>query len=112
MANYQNVTPIQLGQAAITTSATVVYIVPSSALVYLKDIDICNTNSTPVTVNVYLVPSGSTASTSNALFYGAPIPGNSTLQWTGTQLLLTSQTVQVSASATGCTIIASGGQAV
>jgi len=112
MSNYQNVTPIQLGQAAITTSVATVYTVPSASVVYLKDIDICNTSATAVNINVYLVPSGSTASTSNALFYSVSIPGYSTMQWTGTQLLNTSQTVQVSASATGCTIIVSGGQAV
>ena len=112
MASYQNVTPIQLGQAAITISVATIYTVPSSSVVYLKDIDICNTNATAVNINVYLVPSGDTAGKANALFYGASIPGYSTMQWTGTQLLNTSQTVQVSASATGCTIIVSGGQAV
>jgi len=110
--NYQNVTPIQLGQAAITTSVATLYTVPTSSLVYLKDIDICNTTGNPISVNIYLVVSGSSATTSNALFYGASVPAKSTLQWTGSQILLTGQTVQVSASATGCTIIASGGQAV
>jgi hypothetical protein len=108
---YQNVTPVQLGQAAITTSVATLYTVPSSTRTYVKGIDICNTSGSAVTVNVYLVPSGLTAATSNALFYGLSIAANTIYHWVGTQILLPGQTLQVSASTTGLTIIASGGEA-
>ena len=111
MPTYQNVTPVQLGQAAITTSATTLYTVPSLTRTYLKDINICNTTGSPVTVNVYLVPSGGSAGTGNALLFGLSVAANTVYRWTGVQVLLPSQTVQVSASGTGCTIIASGGEA-
>jgi len=109
---YQNITPNQLGQAAITASTTTLYTVPTSTRTFLKDMDICNTTSGAITVNIYIVPSAGTASTSNALLYGALVPANSTLQWTGSQILLTGSTIQISASATGCTIVASGGEAI
>lgn len=109
--NYQNVTPVQLGQAAITTSVATLYTVPTSTRTYLKDINICNTSGSSVNVNVYLVPSGSSAATSNALLYTLAVASHTTYQWSGVQVLTPEQTVQVSASATGCTIIASGGEA-
>jgi len=109
--NYQSIIPVQLGQAIITTSATTLYTVPTATRTFLKDIDICNTSGSAVTVNVYLVPSGSTAATSNALFYGLSIAANATYHWVGTQILNPGQYIQISASATGCTIIASGGEA-
>jgi hypothetical protein len=112
MANYQNVTPQQLTQAAITASITTVYIVPTSTRTYLKDIDICNTTNAAITVNLYLPPTSVAAGTSNALFYGLSVAANTTYHWVGTQILLTGQSIQVSASTTGCTIIASGGEAV
>jgi hypothetical protein len=109
--NYQNVIPNQLGQTAITTSVAVLYTVPSSTRTYLKDINICNTAGSSTNVNVYIVPSSGTASTSNALLYSQAIASNSAYRWTGVQVLLPNETIQVSASATGCSIIASGGEA-
>jgi len=110
MANYQNVIPIQLGQAAITGSVATLYTVPTATRTYLKDINICNTTGGAITVNVYLVPSGGSAGTGNALLYGLSVAANTVYRWTGVQVLLPAQTLQVSASTTGCTIIASGGE--
>lgn len=109
---FQNVTPNQLGQAAITTSPATLYTVPASTRTYLKEFSICNTTTAPILVRVYLIPSAGTAGTGNALLYDASVPAKGTLQWTGSQVLLTGGFVQVSASATGCTITASGGEAV
>jgi len=108
---YQNVTPVQLGQAALTTSVATLYTVPSSTRTYVKGIDICNTSGSTITVNVYLVPSGGSAGTGNALFYGLSVSANTTYHWVGTQILNPAQTLQASASTTGCTLIASGGEA-
>ena len=108
---YQRVTPTKLGQAAITAVATTLYTVPASTRTLLKDIDIVNTSGGALTVDVYLVPSGGAAATTNALFYGYSINANSNLQWTGLQVLNAGDTIQIKASGLGCTIIASGGEA-
>ena len=110
---YQNITPLQLGQAAITTSYTTIYTVPSSPATrtYVKDIDIINTTSATINIYVSLVPSGGTAGTSNALFYNTPLPLNTIVQWAGSQVLNAGDTIQVKASAVGCTITVSGGEA-
>lgn len=103
--------PIQLGQAAITASYTTVYTTPVSTSTYLKDMDVCNTTSATVNLYVSIVPFAGSAAASNALFFNVPIPGGSTLQWSGTQLMPASSTLQVKGSTTGLTITASGGEA-
>jgi len=103
------ITPIQLGQAAITTSYAPIYTVPVGTITYLKDMDVCNTTSTTVNLFVSIVPQTNTAGVTNALFFNVPIPGGSTLQWTGTQILTAGSTLQVKGSTTGLTITASGG---
>lgn len=112
MANYQLITPKQLGQAAVTTSYATVYTCPAATKAYLKEFDIINTTAAIVHIYVSLVPSGGTAGTSNALFYYNALPAYTTMQWTGTQILEVGQTIQVKASATGCTITVSGAEAV
>ena len=112
VANYQTITPKQLGQAAITTSYATIYTCPTNTKTYVKEFDIINTTSAIIYIYVSLVPVSGTAGTSNALFYNNALPANTTMQWTGTQILETGQTLQVKASATGCTITASGGEAV
>ncbi len=108
---YQRITPVKLGQAAITAAATTLYTVPASTRTMVKDLDICNTTGGTLTVDVYLVPSAGSAATTNALLYGASVTANSTLQWAGTQVLNTGDTIQIKASGLGLTITASGGEA-
>jgi hypothetical protein len=110
---FQNITGLQLGQAAMTTSYATIYTTPSAPATrtYIKDITIVNTGSSSVSVYVNLVPSGGTAGTSNAIFYGNALPGNTTVQWTGSQIMSAGGTIQVKASATGCTITVTGGEA-
>jgi len=112
MANYQLITPLQLAQAAITTSYTTMYTTPASTRTYVKGIDVCNTTGGPISVYVSLVPSGGTAGASNAIFYNAVVPGYTTLQWSSTQVMSVGGTLQAKASAAGATITASGGEAV
>lgn len=109
---YQNITGLRLGQAEVTTSYLSVYHTPSNTRTYVKDITIANTTSSGIQIYVNLVPAGATVGTANALFYGVTIPANTTMQWTGTQILNTSDTLQVKASTTGCTITVSGGEAI
>lgn len=111
---YNNITPLQLAQAAMTTSYATIYTVPSSppTRTYVKDIDVINTTSSAKDIYISLVPSGGTAGTSNALFYQVSLPAYTIVQWAGSQIIDAGTTIQVKASNTGCTITISGGEAV
>lgn len=107
--NWTKGTSIPRTAASVTTAT--LFTVPAGATFTLYDLEICNTNGTASTFSVYLVPSGGTASAANALFYSAPINGNTTVQWTGSQYLGAGATVQASASTTAVTFMINGGQA-
>jgi len=103
--------PIQLGQAALTASYATIYTTPVNASTYLKDMDVCNTGGVTVNLFVSIVPQANSATPDNALFFNVPIPGGTTMQWTGTQLLPPGSTLQARGSTSGLTITASGGEA-
>lgn len=109
---YNNVTPIRLGQAAMTTAYVTIYTTPPNTRTYVKDLDIINTTATAIGIYVSLVQTGGSAGTSNALFYNTQLPPNTIVQWAGSQILNEGDTIQVKASASGCTITVSGGEAV
>ena len=109
---FQNITGIKLGQAEITTSFTTIYTTPATTRTYVKDINICNTTATSLTVSVCLVPSGGTAGTGNALFYEWLLYPRDLYRWQGVQIMNEGDTIQVDASTTGATITVSGGEAV
>lgn len=94
---------------SVGTSAGIVYTVPTGQQFTLTDIEICNASGTATNFSIYLVASGGSASASNALFYSAPINGNTTVQWTGSTALSAGSTVQASAGAATVTIKISGG---
>jgi hypothetical protein len=112
MANYQTITPVKLGQAAITAAYTTIYTAPISTRTYVKQFDVCNTTGGALTLYLHIVPSGGTADTSNAIYYGTAVGVNGVLKWTGVQVMNAGDTIQVKGSATGLTITASGGEAV
>lgn len=95
--------------AAGTGSFATLYTVPTGRQMAIVDIEVCNTSATPATFYISLVPSGGTAGASNALFYAAPINGNSTVQWTGQQVLASGGFVAAYASAATVTIKVGGG---
>jgi hypothetical protein len=105
---YNKGLPLTRGAANSVGFATL-YIVPSTQQMTITDIEICNTSNTAATFYVSFVPSGGTAGANNALFYAAPISANTTVQWTGTQVLAASSTVQGYASSNAVTIMISGG---
>jgi len=109
---FGTITPVKLGQAAISLANTILYTVPGATRTFVKDMDICNTTPADLTVRIFLVPSAGAPSTANALMYDAPVPAKSTVQWQGSQILNTGDTIQVAASGSGLTIIASGGEGV
>jgi len=92
--------PGPLGQAAASTSFATLYTAPAGALAQVTDITICNTVAVAATFSVCVVPSGGTAGAGNALFFDAPIPGNTTVQWTGSQFMLAGGFIAAKASAT------------
>jgi len=116
MAAYQNVTPVQIAQAALTTSYATLYTVPTNITTptrtYMKQIDVCNTTGSAVTFNLHIVPTGGTAGTGNALFYVQNVAANSTFSYSGVQVLPTSSFLSAKASTAGLTITISGGEAV
>lgn len=109
--NFQNIIGTLLTQQALTTSYVSMYTVPANTRTYIKEFDICNTTAGTINVYVSFVLAGGTASASNAILYNAPIPAYSTLQWCGAQILNASGTIQAKASAAGCTITVTGGEA-
>jgi len=112
MARFQNIIPFSLGQVPLTTSYAVLYTVPAVTRTYVKQFDICNTTGAPMNFYISIVPAGGAASDANAIFYNAPIPGNTVVQWSGVQIMYEGATIQVKASTTGCTVTASGGEAI
>jgi len=108
-AKYQTFTPMFLGQAALTTSAAVIYLAPVQALTAIRDIVVVNTSGSTATLNLYIVSPVATAGTSNAIYYGYSLTAGQTLCWTGEQILAGLWTLQGSASATGLTVTVSGG---
>lgn len=109
---FQNITGVQLGQAAITTSYATLFTTSASTRTFLKSMDICNTTAAAIEVYVHIIPSGGSATTSNAIIYKCPVASYGFIQWNGCQIINAGGFVQVKASAVGCTITASGGEAV
>ena len=108
-ANYYNLNRgTVVPPTAGTVSTSVLYTVPTGVQFQLQEFDIVNTVATAGTFTVYLVPSGSTPSQANALFYTAPIPGFTTVQWKGELALPAGSTIQAATSATTITIKLAG----
>jgi hypothetical protein len=95
--------------AAGTGSYSTLYTVPSGRQMAIVDIEICNTAASPATFYISLVPVGGTAGASNAIFFAAPIAGNTTVQWTGQQVLEAGGFVAAYASSSAVTIKVGGG---
>ena len=123
MANFQNIVPKRLAQAAITATFASIYTVPSNTRTFVKNMDICNTTAGALTVFVCFVPytgtnTVGTPSAANASYYGYSIAANATLHWSGTQIMngpanntQAGDTIWVKSTTTGLTITISGGEA-
>jgi hypothetical protein len=108
---FQNISPVKLAApTALTSTVASLYTVPASTRTLLKDIDVVNTTGTALAITVYLVPSAGSPTSSNALLSAASIPANSTLQWSGNQVLNAGDTVQALGSNSGLTIHVSGAE--
>jgi len=104
---FQGVTPTKLSQDVLTTDYIAIYTVPANSRSYVKDICVCNTSAAGVDISI----SEGIPGTSNALYYDFTVEANDTMQWKGSQIMYENDTIQVKASATGCTINIGGGEA-
>jgi hypothetical protein len=109
---FQNVVGNKLAQAEMNTAGyETIYTTPLLTRTYVKNIDICNTNGSVQRFYIHLVPKGNPANAGNSLFYNAPINGNTTVQWTGSEILTAGDTIQVQGSAAGIAVSITGGEA-
>lgn len=95
--------------SADTSGFAILYTVQSTQQMTIKDIEICNTGATTAVFYISFVPSGGTAGANNAIFYNAPIPGYTTVQWLGETVLAASSSVQGYASSNAISFTISGG---
>lgn len=70
-------------------------------------VSVSQTVSTPVTIT-----GTGAVDTTNAIYYKYSLASYTSLHWTGAQIMNDSGTIQVKASATGCAISISGGEAI
>jgi len=99
----------KLGRGAIAVSpGTTIYTVPTGYKAIVKNIDVCNTTTGSLTASIYLVPTGSSASTANMLFPATTVLANTMTQWTGEQVLNAGDFIQGIGSAAGITVNVSG----
>ena len=110
---FYDITPVRLGQAAMTNTYATIYTAPVNTRTFVKEIDIVNTTNAIAYIYVSLVSSGANAAANNAIFFNNALPAYTTLQWCGAQILNGGGTIQVRASvANSCTITVSGAEAV
>lgn len=96
-------------QSAVTNAQVTIYTVPGASQDVIKDIDITNTTGSAATVSINLVPSGGSALTANLFFALVSVPANSTVHWTGTQVLNTGDFISViSGTNNACNVMISG----
>jgi len=96
--------PAQLG-----TSPSTLYTVPGSTTTVVKQIALCNTAAANRTVAVYLVPSGGSSSTSNAILYDVAVDSKSTTFVNLSAVMATGDFIQASASVASSVAIHSFG---
>jgi ATP-dependent protease ClpP protease subunit len=112
MANYQNITPVRLGQSVVGTAYTTLYTTPVNSRTYVKQMDVANTTNATKDLYIHIVPTGGTATTANAIVWTVAVAAHTVYQWKGVQIMNYGDTIQIKADAVGLTITASGGEAV
>lgn len=104
---YDEITPVKVGQNVINTTIATLHTVATSSKTILSVMDIANTTASDINVTVYA--GEGVASQANTMIPSVLVRANTVMQWTGSQVLEAGDTIQTIASATGCTITASGG---
>lgn len=110
---YDAITPVKMGQGSIGTSATTRYTVPALTRAIVTSISICNTSTTAsINVSVYVVPSGGSPGATNILLSNIALPPNGVFDMTGALVMNPGDFISDIASAAGCTITITGGEAL
>lgn len=100
-----------LARGAVSTSAgSPEYTVPTGYKTDVMQIDVNNTTSAPIDLDLHFVASGGSVSTSNMIFPSSTIQGNSMIQWTGAQVLNAGDFIQAIGSGAGLSIYISGNE--
>ena len=101
----------KLAQGAVGTGAgTLLYTTPTEFKADLNDITFSNATSSPISFKLHLVPTGGSVADSNMFIPNVSVPGNTFVQWTGTQTLNPGDFVQGIASAAGVTVSITGNE--
>lgn len=88
-----------LGQSQPTnTNNATLYTVPASTQAIVSTLTACNASITDTTFRIFVVPSGGSATTANALFYDGELVANSTISFTLGITLNTGDSLVVRAS--------------
>lgn len=99
----------KLAQGAVGTgSGTLLYTVPTGFKTEVRDVVVANTTAAAINFSLHLTPSGVSVGTTNAMFYQTPIPANTTVHWSGVQLLNASDFIQGIGSGSGLTVNITG----
>jgi len=109
---YDVITPKRLVNQELALANATLYTVPDNSRVFVKDINIANSNATAVNITLYLVNSGGTAGVSNALLGTVEVLGNDVAQWSGSQILESGDTIEGFSDTANVCIKVSGGLAV
>ena len=98
-------TPSRLCQKAIGNTNTTLYTAQPDGRTAILDVMVVNTTSSPINLTMYI----GSAATANAFgFYSSSVPSNSSIQWSGFQILNVNESLLAVGSATGLTITISG----
>ena len=98
-------TPSRLCQKAIGATSTTLYTAQPDGRTAILDAMIVNTTGSAINLTMYI----GSASTDNAFgFYSTPIPANSSMQWSGFQILNINEHLLAVGSSTGLTATISG----
>ena len=101
----------KLFQGAITTGAgTLCYTVPTGIRTEVYDVIIANTTTGTLTCSIHLAPTGVAVGSSNAMFSSVAVPANTTVHWSGIQVLNAGDFIQGIGSAAGLTVNISGNE--
>lgn len=101
----------KLAQGAIGTGAgTLLYTVPTGMRTEVMDILIANTTAGSLTCSIHLAPTGVAVGSSNAMFSSVSVPANTTVHWSGIQVLNAGDFIQGISSASGMTVNISGNE--
>lgn len=99
----------QIAFAAIGTGISTLYTALSSSASHIDCINFCNTTASAIDVSMFIVPSGGTYGTGNALFYNFTMPAKTTVLWQGSVVMPANSTLQAIAAGAGVTVNVTGG---